>query len=65
MRISLQWLSEWLDGALPAPRELASRLTMAGLEVEGVASAAPPLPGVIVGEIVAREKHPNADTLSV
>ena len=65
MRISLQWLSEWLDRELPPPRELASRLTMAGLEIEGVASAAPPLPGVVVGEIVAREKHPNADTLSV
>src|SRR5512134_3042923 len=65
MRISLQWLSEWLDGALPAPRELASRLTMAGLEIEGVSSAAPPLPGVVVGEVVSREKHPNADTLSL
>jgi phenylalanyl-tRNA synthetase beta chain len=65
MRISLQWLSEWLTGELPPPRELASRLTMAGLEIEGIESAAPPLPGVVVGEIVAREKHPNADSLSV
>ncbi len=64
MRISLQWLGEWLP-SLPPARELAERLTMAGLEVEGIESAAPPLPGVVVAEIVAREKHPNADTLSV
>ncbi len=64
MRISLQWLKEWLP-SLPPARELAERLTMAGLEVEGIESAAPPLPGVVVAEIVAREKHPNADTLSV
>ncbi|HET9694670.1 MAG TPA: phenylalanine--tRNA ligase subunit beta [Steroidobacteraceae bacterium] len=65
MRISLQWLSEWLGGAAPAPRDLAARLTMAGLEIEGIEAAAPPLPGVIVGEIVECRKHPNADTLSV
>ncbi|MGI9246607.1 MAG: phenylalanine--tRNA ligase subunit beta [Steroidobacteraceae bacterium] len=65
MRISLQWLSEWLDGPAPAAPELAARLTMAGLEIEGIEAAAPPLPGVIVGEILAREKHPDADTLSV
>ena len=64
MRISLQWLKDWLP-SLPPARELAERLTMAGLEVEGIESAAPPLPGVVVAEIVAREKHPNADSLSV
>ncbi len=65
MRISLQWLSEWIGGPLPAPQDLAARLTMAGLEIEGLATAAPPLPGVIVAEIVERVQHPNADTLSV
>jgi phenylalanyl-tRNA synthetase beta chain len=65
MRISLQWLGEWLRGALPAPKALAHRLTMAGLEIEAVEAAAPPLPGVVVGHIIACEKHPNADTLSV
>ncbi len=64
MRISTQWLNEWL-GSEPEPRDLASRLTMAGLEVEAVEPAAPPLAGVVVGEIVERERHPDADTLSV
>jgi phenylalanyl-tRNA synthetase beta chain len=64
MRVSVNWLGEWL-GAVPEPRELAMRLTMAGLEVEAVEPAAPPLAGVVVGEIVERVRHPNADTLSV
>ena len=64
MRISIQWLSEWL-GSAPEPRELASRLTMAGLEVEAVEAAAPPLAGVVVGEIIEHARHPDADTLSV
>jgi phenylalanyl-tRNA synthetase beta chain len=64
MRISMQWLKDWL-ASVPEPRVLAERLTMAGLEVEGVEAAAPPLPGIVVGEILGREKHPNADTLSV
>ena len=64
MRISVNWLNEWLGRPAQA-RELASRLTMAGLEVEAVEPAAPPLAGIVVGEIVEREKHPNADSLSV
>ena len=64
MRISVNWLRDWLE-AVPAPRELASRLTMAGLEVEALEPAAPSLQGVVVGEIVEREKHPDADSLSV
>src|SRR5512135_1403873 len=64
MRVSVRWLSEWL-GSAPDPRDLASRLTMAGLEVESLEPAAPPLPGVIVGHIVEHAKHPDADTLSV
>ena len=64
MRISIQWLAEWL-GVRPDPRELAAGLTASGLEVEAVEAVAPPLDGVIVGEIVERVKHPDADTLGV
>ena len=45
--------------------ELAHALTMAGLEVEEVTPAAPPFTKIVVGEIVTREKHPNADKLSL
>ena len=64
MRISIQWLAEWL-GVRPDPRELAAGLTASGLEVEAGEAVAPPLDGVIVGEIVERVKHPDADTLGV
>jgi len=64
MRISVNWLNDWLATPVEA-RDLAARLTMAGLEVEAIEPAAPPLPGVVVGEIVERDKHPNADSLSV
>ena len=64
MRISVNWLNEWLAAPAEA-RHLAERLTMAGLEVEAIEPAAPPLEGVVVGEIVACEKHPDADILSV
>jgi len=64
MRISVNWLNDWL-GKPAVARDLAARLTMAGLEVEAVEPAAAPLAGIVVGEIVEREQHPNADSLSV
>src|SRR5512136_166507 len=63
MRISLQWLSEYVD--LPAPEELARRLTAVGLEVEAVERTGQGLEGVVVARILASEKHPDAEKLSV
>ncbi len=64
MRISLKWLKDYV--ALPdSVDELARRLTMAGLEIEGIERPAEALKGVVVGQILASEKHPNADKLSV
>ncbi|WP_440997525.1 phenylalanine--tRNA ligase subunit beta [Arhodomonas sp. SL1] len=64
MRISEQWLREWV--ALPASTaELEHRLTMAGLEVDAVEPAAPDFHGVVVGEVLACERHPDADKLSL
>jgi phenylalanyl-tRNA synthetase beta chain len=61
-----------LQDGNPAPgriaelaRELASRLTMTGLEVESITPAGPPLEGVIVGEVLSVTRHPNADTLTL
>ena len=64
MKISLQWLREWVDTGDDAPA-LAHALTMAGLEIEGVNRAGPDLPGVVVGEVKTVEKHPDAEKLSV
>lgn len=64
MKFSENWLRTFVDPALTG-EELAHELTMAGLEVEAVAPAAQPFDGVVVAEVLAVEKHPGADRLSV
>ncbi|HEX5208549.1 MAG TPA: phenylalanine--tRNA ligase subunit beta [Steroidobacteraceae bacterium] len=64
MRIPYSWLAEWVE--VPwSPRDLGSRLTMAGLELEALEPAAPEFSGVVVAEILAAEKHSQADKLRV
>jgi phenylalanyl-tRNA synthetase beta chain len=63
MRISLSWLAEYVD--LPPVEELARRLTAVGLEVEAVERTGQGLAGVVVARVLASEKHPNAEKLSV
>lgn len=62
MKISVSWLKEWIE---TIPEDLSDRLTMAGLEVEGVALAAPAFNGVVVGKVVELVQHPDADRLRV
>jgi phenylalanyl-tRNA synthetase beta chain len=64
MRIPYSWLGEWVRVPWPAA-ELGARLTMAGFELEGLTEAAPPFTGVVVAEILAAERHPQADKLQV
>jgi phenylalanyl-tRNA synthetase beta chain len=64
MRISLNWLRELVafDGSA---QEIAERLTLAGFEVEDIEDRQTWADGVVVGKVLVREKHPNADKLSV
>ena len=64
MKFSENWLRTFANPPLDT-RELAAALTFAGLEVEEVEPAAAPFSHVVVGEVVAIEKHPGADRLSV
>src|SRR3954452_3384623 len=64
MKITLNWLREYVDFDW-SPQELADRLTMLGIEVEGVRKIGGEFDGVVVAQILASEKHPNADKLSV
>jgi phenylalanyl-tRNA synthetase beta chain len=64
MKVGLEWLREWVAIGEDVPA-LAARLTMAGFEVEGVSVAAEPFAGVVVGEVLATERHPQADKLTV
>ncbi len=64
MRLSLNWLADFVDLTLEA-QALADRLTMAGLEVEAVEEVAPEFSGVVVGKVLNVERHPQADRLQV
>jgi phenylalanyl-tRNA synthetase beta chain len=65
MNIPESWLRSFCDPSLSG-RQLADKLTMAGLEVESYAPVGAQLPGdVVVAEVLSVEKHPNADKLTV
>jgi phenylalanyl-tRNA synthetase beta chain len=63
MRVALGWLAEFVD--VPPAEALAERLTTAGIEIESIERTGPDLSAVRVGRVVAREKHPDADKLSL
>jgi phenylalanyl-tRNA synthetase beta chain len=64
MKFSENWLRELVE--IKADRtQLAHALTMAGLEVEELTPLGDDLAGVVAAEIVAAEKHPEADRLQV
>ncbi|MEO8740907.1 MAG: phenylalanine--tRNA ligase subunit beta [Casimicrobiaceae bacterium] len=64
MKFSEHWLRTLVDPPLDSAA-LAHALTMAGLEVEERIPVAPPFSGVVVGKVVAVERHLNADRLNV
>jgi phenylalanyl-tRNA synthetase beta chain len=67
MKVSYNWLKDYLDIDLPW-EELSKILTDIGLEVEGeeqTESVKGGLKGLVVGEVTFRDKHPNADKLSI
>jgi phenylalanyl-tRNA synthetase beta chain len=65
MRVPFSWLREYCDPGIDAG-SLAERLAMTGTEVERIATLGPPAAdGFVVGKVLEREKHPDADRLSV
>jgi phenylalanyl-tRNA synthetase beta chain len=64
MKVTLNWLKHYVDFDW-SPEELAERLTMLGLEVEGMETVGGGFEGVVVAQVLTRDKHPNADKLSV
>ncbi|MBF8651892.1 phenylalanine--tRNA ligase subunit beta [Pseudomonas putida] len=64
MKFSEQWLRGWVNPQV-SRAELVARLSMAGLEVDSVTPAAGQFSGIVVGEILATEQHPDADKLRV
>jgi phenylalanyl-tRNA synthetase beta chain len=65
MRVPYSWLREYCDPGMD-PAALADRLVMTGTEVERVEAVGPSSgEGFVVGKVLEREQHPNADRLSV
>lgn len=64
MRIPLNWLKEYVDIKIPT-RELSDKITMSGTENEILKAEEGSFEGIVVGEIIEIEKHPNADKLQV
>ncbi len=64
MKISENWLRSWVNPAIDSAT-LSDQLTMLGLEVDELAPVAKPFTGVVVGEVLTVEQHPDADRLRV
>ncbi len=64
MQISEAWLREYVNPAI-STEQLVEQLTMAGLEVDSVTPAAAVFSGVVVGEVLSMQQHPDADRLRV
>ena len=65
MKVTINWLQEYVDLKGLSVEELAHGLTMAGLEVEAVVPIGRELEPLIVGKIVEVRKHPRADRLTI
>ncbi len=67
MKISLKWLNDYVDikEFFAKPKELAAILTSAGLEVESISDQAKQFEFVVIGHILKKDQHPNADRLSL
>ena len=64
MKITFNWLAQYVN--VPwTPEELAGRLTLLGLEMEGMQKLGGEFDGIVVAQILTRDKHPNADKLSL
>ncbi|MBX9765812.1 MAG: phenylalanine--tRNA ligase subunit beta [Bdellovibrionales bacterium] len=67
MKISLRWLSDYIQVSefFQAPEKLSELLTRAGLEVENFTDLSKPFRNVVIGHILKKEQHPNADRLTL
>jgi phenylalanyl-tRNA synthetase beta chain len=64
MKISGRWLRDYVDIDM-SDEQLAEHLTLTGTEISGITSLRSNLAGVVVGQVLTKEKHPRADRLSV
>ena len=64
MKVTYNWLKEYVDFDWSV-EELAERITMLGVEVEGIAETGGAFDGIVIGKVITRDQHPNADKLTL
>jgi len=64
VRVPISWLRDYVDVQL-TPEQLAERLTLLGMEVKSVEALGADWQNVVVGELLAVERHPRADRLTL
>ncbi|MHC5072261.1 MAG: YtpR family tRNA-binding protein, partial [Planctomycetota bacterium] len=65
MKLSIKWLSRYVDLSDLSPEEIRDALTMSTAEIEEVLTFGGGLQDLVVGEVVEKNKHPDADKLTV
>ncbi|MFA8437896.1 phenylalanine--tRNA ligase subunit beta [Pueribacillus sp. YX66] len=65
MLVSYNWLNDYVDLANISPEQLAEKITRSGIEVDAVHVRNKGITNVVVGKVVERIQHPNADKLSI
>ena len=64
MKLPISWLKEWVDHDA-TPEQVAEALTTRGFYVEGIEQHGRRYPGIVLGHVLAADKHPNADKLKL
>ncbi len=65
MLVSYKWLNEYLDLTQISPKELGDKMSVTGIEVEGIEVPAEGLKKIVVGKVEKCVPHPNSDHLSI
>ncbi len=65
MLVSYKWLQEYLDLSKVTPKELGDKMSVTGIEVEGVTYPSEGLKKIVVGEVMECVPHPDSDHLSI
>lgn len=65
MLVSIDWLKQYVNIQNLSPSELAEKITRSGIEVDAVIDRSQGMTNIVVGHVLTKEKHPDADKLSV
>lgn len=65
MLVSYEWLSQYVDLDGITPEDIAEEMNRTGIEVEVIYTRDPGVSGVVIGEVMSVEKHPQADKLKI